>query len=169
MRTIEIDERTFERLRAAARLAQVRQRTSVTEGQVVAELVSSVLGDEEAFLAPTSGPKSAGKLDGPHQGAEGSTTDEVEIFSRYKARGTATHEETEAVFNKKTGEVTIGSGPLAGQRFGSLSAAAMALVRRLNPSTTPNRDGWQFWRVRPTGEAVHVLRERGEIRGWIKA
>jgi len=166
MRTIEVDERTFERLRAAARLAQVRQRTPVTEGQVVAELVNSVLGDEEAFVAPTS---RADKTAGPIDGAEGLGSDEVEIYSRYRARGSAAPEETEGVFNKRTGEVSIRSGPLAGQRFGSLSAAAMALVRRLNPTTTPNRDGWQFWRVRPTGEAVHVLRERGEIRGRIKA
>src|SRR5437016_4397616 len=120
MRTIEVDERTFERLRAAARLAQVRQRTPVTEGQVVAELVSSGLGDEEAFLAPTSSGKGVDKSPTPSDRAEGPPSDEVEIYSRYRARGSSAPAETAAVFDKRTGEVTIRSGNLAGQRFGSL-------------------------------------------------
>ncbi len=120
MRTIEVDERTFERLRAAARLAQLTQRVPVTEGQVVAELVNSVLGGEDAFVSPNAAAQVGRGRDGAQTANEG----EIEIFSRYRARGSATYAETTALFDKQTGGVTVTSGPLGGRKFGSLSAAA---------------------------------------------
>src|SRR5258708_34123737 len=95
MRTIEVDERTFERLRAAARLAQLTQRVPVTEGQVVAGLVNSVLGGEDAFVSPNAAAQVGRGRDGAQTANEG----EVRLFSPNPSRGSGTYRETRACFD----------------------------------------------------------------------
>lgn len=67
---------------------------------------------------------------------------------------------TEARFTPATGVVEVVVGPLAGKRFTSPSRAAIEVVRAINPSVSPNRNGWGFWLVTGTGQALHTIRQR---------
>jgi len=64
----------------------------------------------------------------------------------------------EAEFDPATKGVTITSAPLAGKRFNSPSRAAIEVVRTLNPSVHPNRNGWGFWVVTETGQELQSIR-----------
>jgi hypothetical protein len=63
-------------------------------------------------------------------------------------------------FDATSGRMTITSGPLRGQHFKSPSGAAMAVVRALNPSVHPNRNGWTFWTVSDTGQVLESMRRK---------
>lgn len=65
----------------------------------------------------------------------------------------------EALFEPESETLRIVSAPLDGQSYGSPSGAAIAVVRELNPSVSPNRNGWDFWRVSATGEPLASIRE----------
>jgi hypothetical protein len=65
---------------------------------------------------------------------------------------------TEAVFEATSHRVRITSGPLAGQWFGTPSAAAVAVVTEANPTKSPSRNGWETWRISATGAKLQSLR-----------
>ena len=66
----------------------------------------------------------------------------------------------EATFDAQTESVTITSGDLSGVTYKSPSRAAIEVVRLINPSVSPNRNGWGFWIVTSTGEPLQTLRHR---------
>lgn len=65
---------------------------------------------------------------------------------------------TEAVFEPTTRRVTVMTGPLAGQSWKSPSGAAVAVVRKANPTIRAERNGWRFWVVTATGATLESLR-----------
>lgn len=64
----------------------------------------------------------------------------------------------EATFDRETEAVTVSTGSLGGQRFRSPSGAAIAVVQELNPTVSPNRNGWTFWVVTATGRPLESIR-----------
>lgn len=65
-----------------------------------------------------------------------------------------------AEFDPETEAVVVVDGPLAGHRYRKPSSAAVAVIQRLNPSVTPNRNGWATWIVSDTGKRLQSLRRR---------
>ncbi len=53
--------------------------------------------------------------------------------------------------------LTITSGPAAG-RYKSPSGAATAVLQALNPTVSPNRNGWTFWMADEDGAFIQSLR-----------
>jgi hypothetical protein len=64
----------------------------------------------------------------------------------------------EGVFDRTDRSLAIVSGPAAGRRFNTPSAAAIAVVTELNPAVNPNRNGWGFWTVTETGSRLQSVR-----------
>lgn len=64
----------------------------------------------------------------------------------------------EGEFEPHTGRLIITTGSLAGRAFRSPSGAAIAVVQNLNPTVSPNRNGWSFWIVTDTGEFLRSVR-----------
>jgi predicted ATPase len=77
---------------------------------------------------------------------------DVPIHVEYQGR------RVEATFDRLTEQVVVLSEPFNGKTFRSPSGAAVEVVRRLNPSVHPNRNGWGFWVVTETGELLQSLR-----------
>lgn len=77
---------------------------------------------------------------------------EVPIYAIYQGS------KTEGMFEPDTRRLRITTGPLAGQTWKSPSGAAVAVVRRANPTIRAERNGWGFWIVAATGEALVSLR-----------
>ncbi len=67
---------------------------------------------------------------------------------------------TEGVFEIDSQRLSITSGELEGQMFKSPSGAAMEVVRLLNPTVHPNRNGWTFWTTADSGQLLESLRQR---------
>lgn len=65
---------------------------------------------------------------------------------------------TEGSFDPRTQSLTITTGPLASQTFGTPSGAAVALVATLNPEVNPNRNGWSFWVQSANGDRLRAIR-----------
>ncbi|MEV6013268.1 hypothetical protein AB0M29_41730 [Streptomyces sp. NPDC051976] len=53
--------------------------------------------------------------------------------------------------------LTVGPGPGAG-RYKTPSGAATAVLQALRPEVHPNRNGWSFWFIDDTGEALQAIR-----------
>jgi hypothetical protein len=66
----------------------------------------------------------------------------------------------DAEFHASSHAVTIRSGPLRGRRFRTPSGAAVAVIQRLNPSVSPNRNGWITWVVDESGEFLQSIRHK---------
>jgi len=64
----------------------------------------------------------------------------------------------DGIYDRADRSLTITSGPGAGTRFGSPSAAAVAVVAAVNPGVNPNRNGWGFWVVGATGKRLQSVR-----------
>jgi len=65
----------------------------------------------------------------------------------------------EAIVNDVSRSIAVQEGPLEGQSFSLLTAAAMAVVQTINPlRSRPNRNGWDFWRLTLKGEPTSSLR-----------
>jgi hypothetical protein len=62
------------------------------------------------------------------------------------------------LFDPATRVLTVTEGPGAGQTHPSPSAAAMAVIRAVNPDRNPSVNGWSFWRVTRSGEELKSLR-----------
>lgn len=67
---------------------------------------------------------------------------------------------TEGSYDPRTQSLTITTGPLASQSFGTPSGAAVALVATLSPDVNPNRNGWSFWVQSANGERLQAIRSR---------
>jgi hypothetical protein len=78
----------------------------------------------------------------------------VPIFGEYG------DEQVEALYVPVTRRVTITSGPLTGDRYGSPSGAARAVVLSVNPKRLATQtNGWRFWRLISNGDRLEVLRD----------
>jgi hypothetical protein len=126
VRSVYVDDETYELIAFAARAA------GVNPGVIVARAVTTLWADvsvpaEEEPAAPT----------GPAV---------VPIFATYRG------EHVTAVYDLATRRVTITSGPLARRVFRTPSAAATAVVAALNPGREMSRiGGTRFWRDASTG------------------
>lgn len=132
MGTITLSTGTHDRLRLVA----------AAWGQTEADAVSELL-DRLAETTPLSAHGS---------GQDGSEA--VQIHAIYQ--GTR----VEGTFDDQTKSVTVSSGDLAGTTYKSPSRAAIEVVRHLNPTISPNRNGWGFWIITSTGERLQALRHR---------
>lgn len=61
-------------------------------------------------------------------------------------------------YNKITSAVRITSGITRLRTHKSPSGAAIAVVSELNPKVNPNRNGWTFWTMSPSGETLQQVR-----------
>jgi hypothetical protein len=129
--TVEVDAETHKLLQFAAHIG----RCSV--GDIVARLV-----------AETTMPIVAVREKTEH------TEGGVAVCADYV--GYRTHGNYDAT----TTRVDITSGPLAGRSFKTPTAAARAVVAHHNPGVSPNRNGWNFWRLDDgSGRALESVRE----------
>lgn len=74
----------------------------------------------------------------------------------------------EGLFLPARRRLKIESPPLAGQIFATPSAAARAVVKKLNPERAQAQgNGWRVWRLTETAERIEVLRihDRDRRRG----
>ncbi|MFM9613227.1 hypothetical protein ACSCBZ_36175 [Streptomyces niveiscabiei] len=62
------------------------------------------------------------------------------------------------LFDPATRALTITEGPGSGTVHASPSAAAMAVIRDVNPDRNPSVNGWSFWHVTRSGEELKSLR-----------
>jgi hypothetical protein len=74
------------------------------------------------------------------------------IHVRYKGH------RVDGTYDRRTKEVTITSGPLAGTTYKRPSPAARAVIQELAPGISAERNGWSFWIVTATGEPVQSIR-----------
>jgi hypothetical protein len=145
MRTIEVRNDTYEQLAFAARVF------GVDVAEVVARLVGAMPSAEVAQADPgaDSGdqPSTNGRLrSGPDE------EEEVKIHAVYQGRRIS------AVFMRSTAQVRVTSEPLAGRCFSSPSAAAVAVVGKLNPGREfPHTNGRTFWVIDATGKNLRSI------------
>jgi hypothetical protein len=74
----------------------------------------------------------------------------------------------EGLLIPRNGRLKVTSDPLPDRVFGSPSAAARAVVEKLNPQRAQAQgNGWRVWRITETAERIEVLRirPRDERRG----
>ena len=130
MKLVEVADRHPDRNVLLARAWQA------TEGEVVRRLL-------DEFAKPShSTPASNNALDG------------VPIYADYEG----TH--VEAIYYPSTKRVDITSGVLSGRSYRSPSGAAIGVVQALNPQVHPNRNGWSFWFLSATGQALQSIRNQ---------
>jgi hypothetical protein len=125
-----------------ARLALLARAWDTSMSEAVDRLIDEFAGSDRA-LSPT-GARLAGVAE--------HLSDEVEIYFEYRGH------RIEGLFDSRNHAVEMVRGPAAGQRFRSPSAAAAAAVSGIDPSVSPNRNGWSTWRVKGTGEFLQSLR-----------
>ena len=130
MGTIDIDERTHEMIRFAARTF------GVAESEVIARFV-------RAFSRkPDDTPEVPRDL-----------WEAVPIVAEYEGH------RIEGLYLPATQRVTVTTEPLPHSHFKSPSGAARAIVTVLNPErTSPQTNGWKFWHLAETDERLEVLR-----------
>lgn len=131
MATISVPKPTHDRIELLARA------WSVPEAAVIDRLL-------EEFQA--------GRADSRQNSEDRDASAGVKIYADYQGV------RTEALFDPVTHGVRLTSGPLAGQNWKSPSGAAVAVVRDANPGIRAERNGWGFWVVADTGEALQTLR-----------
>lgn len=116
---VEVDEATGRTLRSMAAI----------RGCTLGEAVSWSV--EQAVSAASGGGAARPLLPG-----------EIDVFATYK------RVRVSAVLDKTSGGMLITSGVLAGQRFGSPSGAAKAVVKAVNPAREHSeQNGKTFWRL----------------------
>ncbi len=64
----------------------------------------------------------------------------------------------DAKFDTRSHAVTLEDKRFSHRRFRSPSGAAAAVIRDLNPSVVPNRNGWDTWIVTETGKLLQSIR-----------
>ena len=135
MPEIKVDETTFQALRLAAGL------TDRTEGEVVAQIVRD-WGARAVTVQPSQGMVSPGLA-----------AVAIGIYAEYRGS------KVEAVLDPVRETVKITSAPLVGAAFPSPSAAAIAVVERLNPGRRySNTNGWRFWRLAENDHLIDSIR-----------
>jgi hypothetical protein len=128
--TIELDERTTELVRFAARMFDV------SESEVVARALREFTRLHEQHAKPPQDPWAP-----------------VPVYAEYEGH------RVEATYLPATRRLVVTGEPLAGQRFKSPSGAARAVVAALNPGrAAATTNGWRFWHVTETGERLQSLR-----------
>ena len=135
MPKIDIDVDTDAKLTFASAVA------GVTKSEIVARLVAQATPKMFATPAASGGVSAEPPPDG-----------HVFIFCDYDGH------RTRGAFDLTTHRVDVVDGPLSGKSFKTPSAAASAVVADLNPSVSPNRNGWGFWRVESSGEILQTIR-----------
>ena len=130
MGSIDIDERTHEMVRFAARTF------GVSEGEVIARFVRAL---SQKPSEPTGAPRDLWEA--------------IPIVAEYEGH------RIEGLYLPATQRVTVTTEPIPGARFKSPSGAARAIVTVLNPErTSPQTNGWKFWHLAATDERLEVLR-----------
>lgn len=130
MRSVEIDEETYDLIMFVARAA------GTTPGAVVARAVGALRAE------PSPAPPASASPSGP----------EREIYAIYRG------EEVRATYLAATRRVAITSGTLAGRVFRTPSAAASAVIGALNPGREMSRvSGMRFWRDAATGQRLEAV------------
>lgn len=129
MRAIRLPDHDHERVTLLARAWEI------SEGEVVRRLL-------DRFVQPPSLATTG----------DASATDTIAIYADYEGR------HIEAIFHRATKRVDITDGVLAGRSFKSPSGAAIGVVQALNPNVHPNRNGWSFWFLKASGEALQNIR-----------
>jgi hypothetical protein len=76
----------------------------------------------------------------------------VNVHSDYQGTRTA------GIYDRADRSLLITSGACEGERFSTPSAAAIAVVSKLNPGVNPSRNGWAFWVVDETGQRLQSVR-----------
>jgi hypothetical protein len=128
--TIEIEDRTRDMVRFAARVA------GLTDSDVVARAVEAYCGPGDA-----------------EPGSRRDPWTEVAVYARYQ--GTR----VDGRFLPATRRLAVTTEPLAGSHFRSPSGAAAAVVQAVNPRRqTIHTNGWTFWRVVTTDAPLLTLR-----------
>jgi len=116
MRTIEVSEATYRAIEFAARMS------GMTPGAVVEKLV-----DQSSHSPVGSAPSAPAVPDG------------IPVHGDYNGV------RVKGIFDPATTSITITTGPLAGSRYKTPSAAASAVVKSERPELNGNRNGWDFW------------------------
>ncbi len=138
MPDVKVDSETYERLRLAARVARI----SVSE-------VIRRLADEAA------GPDVISR-DAMRATAESGW---VPVSTGYQRR------DITGELDPSTGRIRVTAGPLKGKTFDTPSAAAMAVIRLLNPErNSPHTNGWRFWKDTASRRPIGDLYQR-RVRG----
>lgn len=130
MRTIDVDEETFEGVSLLADFA------GVTRGEVVRRWLDAAR--ERSVATATAKPE-------PRDGVP--------------VHGTYMGERVAAMFDSVTHAVTIIDGPVPKGRFKSPTGAARAVISSLNRGRkSPHRNGWTFWRLDDGGGPLQDIR-----------
>jgi hypothetical protein len=128
--SIELDERTHELVRFAARMF------SLSESEIVARAVLSFGEQSPTFARPRRDPWQP-----------------VELYGEYEGHRVG------GLYLPATKRVTVTTPPLAGEKFKSPSGAARAVVAALNPERASTQtNGWRFWHLVETDERLEVMR-----------
>jgi hypothetical protein len=94
------------------------------------------------------------KVDDTVTGHQKPPDDAVQVYADYEGN------HIEAIYRTTTKRIDIISGVLKGRSYKSPSGAAIAVVQAHNPAVHPNRNGWSFWFVTETGQALQTIRPR---------
>lgn len=134
MPDVTVDSETYERLRLAARVARI----SVPE--VIRRLADEAAGPDVISRDAMNA-------------AAGSAW--VPVFTRYQRR------DITGELDPSTGRVRVTAGALDGKTFDTPSAAAMAVIRLLNPErSSPHTNGWRFWKDTASRRPIGDLYQR---------
>ncbi|MBS2936593.1 hypothetical protein KDN32_02415 [Nocardioides sp. J2M5] len=159
MKTIQIDDGTYDRLVVAARLMDR------TVGEVVSRLVDVLASDTPVAAGPPSSPSEAAAQQVRASTSSSSAykpparehidpkVDWIPIAKTYKGH------DLSAMFNPHTHEVRLTTEPWHNQVFSSPTAAAVAVVDHFSGDVreSPNTNGRKFWKVVATGKNLHSL------------
>lgn len=135
MRTIEVDDATYDRLQFAARVAGI----SMTE--LIRRLTLTSGADLSAGQPATVQPRSG----------------EIEVYATYRG------ERVDGRLDLETERLRITGGPegLVGRSFRSPTQAAVETVKTINPDRErPETNGWRFWREAGSDRVIDRLRAR---------
>jgi hypothetical protein len=133
--TIEVNDETYQQLAFAARVF------GVDIAEVVARLMVNMA---EATDASETKPETGEQV---VPGEE-----EVRVHAVYQSRRVT------GVFQRSTNQLRVTSEPLANRLFSSPSAAAVAVVEKLNPGREfPHTNGRTFWIVDNTGRTLRSI------------
>jgi hypothetical protein len=134
MPTIDVEDETYEQLAFAARVF----------GVSIAEVVARLVHGMQTAAEPTA------KRTPPPVSPE--NEDDVAIHAVYQNRRIT------GFFRQSTAEVRITSDPLVGRIYSSASAAAVAVVEKINPGRAyPHTNGRTFWIVDKTNRNLRSL------------
>jgi hypothetical protein len=131
VRKLELTDRDHERVMLLARAWQI------SGGEVVRRLLDDFARPDDATTEYEQPPD-----------------DGVQIYADYEGN------HIEAIYYAATRRVDIVSGVLNGRSYRSPSGAAIAVVQAHNPTVHPNRNGWTFWFITKTGQALQAIRPR---------